>query len=313
MSLNGGGNGFPFPAVCTCMLFDLAGSKWDWLGERRYQISQTPQVILDNQISLKEGRLCIHWDFLGEYFPEGRIESMQEEYCSIITDNTEKLQQQYDSFAFKYNDTFKEKEKNTLVRLFADQVKKFPNKTAVADMKQSYTYSEIDRFSDIVADHIIKNHKARSAIIMRMTRSRNAVVAALGVIKAGGYYIPVAHNCPQKRLEFIKEQSESELILTDENVKEILADGECGRRYDLSEPESIAYVIYTSGSTGTPKGVVITHDAVCNTITDINVRFSINSDDKIIGISSFSFDLSVFDIFGALSSGGTAKTCSIGI
>ncbi len=307
MSLNGGGNGFPFPAVCTCMLFDLAGSKWDWLGERRYQISQTPQVILDNQISLKEGRLCIHWDFLGEYFPEGRIESMQEEYCSIITDNTEKLQQQYDSFAFKYNDTFKEKEKNTLVRLFADQVKKFPNKTAVADMKQSYTYSEIDRFSDIVADHIIKNHKARSAIIMRMTRSRNAVVAALGVIKAGGYYIPVAHNCPQKRLEFIKEQSESELILTDENVKEILADGEWGQRYDLSEPESIAYVIYTSGSTGTPKGVVITHDAVCNTITDINVRFSINSDDKIIGISSFSFDLSVFDIFGALSSGAQLK------
>lgn len=114
MSLNGGGNGFPFPAVCTCMLFDLAGSKWDWLGERRYQISQTPQVILDNQISLKEGRLCIHWDFLGEYFPEGRIESMQEEYCSIITDNTEKLQQQYDSFAFKYNDTFKEKEKTLL-------------------------------------------------------------------------------------------------------------------------------------------------------------------------------------------------------
>ena len=97
------------------------------------------------------------------------------------------------------------------------------------------------------------------------------------------------------------------MILTDENVKEILADGECGRRYDLSEPESIAYVIYTSGSTGTPKGVVITHDAVCNTITDINVRFSINSDDKIIGISSFSFDLSVFDIFGALSSGAQLK------
>lgn len=58
---------------------------------------------------------------------------------------------------------------------------------------------------------------------------------------------------------------------------------------------------------GTPKGVVITHDAVCNTITDINVRFSINSDDKIIGISSFSFDLSVFDIFGALSSGAQLK------
>ena len=116
MSLNGGGNGFPFPAVCTCMLFDLAGSKWDWLGERRYQISQTPQVILDNQISLKEGRLASTGIF-GRVFPEGRIESMQEEYCSIITDNTEKLQTAIRFLCFKYNDTFKEKEKNTLVRL----------------------------------------------------------------------------------------------------------------------------------------------------------------------------------------------------
>ena len=307
MALNGNGNGFPFPAVCTCMLFDLAGSKWDWLGKRQFQISQTPQVILDNQISLKEGRLCIHWDFLREYFPEGRIESMQKEYGSIITDDTEKLQQQYDSYAFQYNNTFKEKQKNTLVKLFLEQVKKVPEKTAVADMKQSYTYHELDYFSDIIAGYVAKNTKPASAVIVRMTRSRNFIATVLGIIKAGGYYIPVAHNCPQKRLEFIMEQSESEMILTDEHVKDILTVNQWEQHYDLSNPDGKAYVIYTSGSTGTPKGVVITHDAVCNTITDINARFSVTSDDKIIGISSFSFDLSVYDIFGALSAGAQLK------
>ena len=129
----------------------------------------------------------------------------------------------------------------------------------------------------------------------------------MGIIKAGGYYIPVAHNCPQKRLEFIMEQSESEMILTDEHVKDILTVNQWEQHYDLSNPDGKAYVIYTSGSTGTPKGVVITHDAVCNTITDINARFSVTSDDKIIGISSFSFDLSVYDIFGALSAGAQLK------
>lgn len=103
------------------------------------------------------------------------------------------------------------------------------------------------------------------------------------------------------------EQSESEMILTDEHVKDILTVNQWEQYYDLSNPDGKAYVIYTSGSTGTPKGVVITHDAVCNTITDINARFSVTSDDKIIGISSFSFDLSVYDIFGALSAGAQLK------
>ena len=76
-------------------------------------------------------------DFLREYFPEGRIESMQKEYGSIITDDTEKLQQQYDSYAFQYNNTFKEKQKNTLVKLFSEQVKKVPMNTKSSLFKRN--------------------------------------------------------------------------------------------------------------------------------------------------------------------------------
>ena len=71
----------------------------------------------------------------------------------------------------------------------------------------------------------------------------------------------------------------------------------------IAGPEDIAYIIYTSGSTGKPKGVIITHQAVTNTIQDINQKYEVNEDDRIIGISSMCFDLSVYDIFGALSTG----------
>ena len=68
-------------------------------------------------------------------------------------------------------------------------------------------------------------------------------------------------------------------------------------------PDSLAYIIYTSGSTGNPKGVMITHMAACNTISDLNNKIKLNDTDRLIGISSICFDLSVYDIFGAFSSG----------
>jgi amino acid adenylation domain-containing protein len=70
-------------------------------------------------------------------------------------------------------------------------------------------------------------------------------------------------------------------------------------------PEDLAYVIYTSGSTGQPKGVMIEHGTVSNTIQSINRRFSVGPQDRCLGLSSFSFDLSVYDVFGMFAAGGT--------
>lgn len=296
-------NSFPFPAVCTCMLFDVAGSKWEWMGQRRYQVSQTPQIMLDNQISLKDGRLVIHWDYLRAYFNEDKIKCMQEEYCAIIMDETERIQKTYDAYAIEYNNSFHEREKTTLVKAFKENVALYSDKTAVSDPQNSCTYKELDMWSDIIADYIIETCQIGYPIIVKMTRSIQAVVAILGVIKAGGYYIPVSHNCPEQRLAFIIEQSGSTITFTDDNVGEILANRQWKEEIDYSEPEKVAYVIYTSGSTGNPKGVVITHDAVCNTIQNVNEKFKVSSKDTFIGISSFSFDLSVYDIFGSILSG----------
>src|SRR5206468_13068941 len=70
-------------------------------------------------------------------------------------------------------------------------------------------------------------------------------------------------------------------------------------------PEDLAYVIYTSGSTGLPKGVMIDHRGAVNTILDINQRFAVGPRDRVLALSSLSFDLSVWDLFGTLAAGGT--------
>src|SRR5205085_10849039 len=71
-----------------------------------------------------------------------------------------------------------------------------------------------------------------------------------------------------------------------------------------ARPEDLAYVIFTSGSTGVPKGVMMEHGATLNTLVDMNRRFGVTEQDRILGLSSLSFDLSVYDIFGILGAGG---------
>ena len=71
----------------------------------------------------------------------------------------------------------------------------------------------------------------------------------------------------------------------------------------LHGPEDSAYVIYTSGSTGFPKGVMIDHRGAVNTVLDVNRRFGIGPGDRVLALSSLSFDLSVYDIFGSLAVG----------
>ncbi|WP_424938273.1 AMP-binding protein [Bacillus velezensis] len=95
------------------------------------------------------------------------------------------------------------------------------------------------------------------------------------------------------------------VVLTAELAKTIVSSYKESKRESVAVPEQIAYAIYTSGSTGKPKGVIIKNEAVTNTILDINEKYSVNETDRFIGLSSMSFDLSIYDIFGAFSAGAT--------
>ncbi|MGH4117885.1 AMP-binding protein [Clostridium sp.] len=131
----------------------------------------------------------------------------------------------------------------------------------------------------------------------------------LGILKSNKSYVPIDEKMPEERKKYIYEQCENSL-LGYETIKEIIncIDLNVGNlnvdnlKNEISM-ENSAYVIYTSGSTGKPKGVEITYDNMINTFISMNNKFNINSEDIIINLAPFDFDLSVYDIFNTLMLG----------
>ena len=151
-------------------------------------------------------------------------------------------------------------------------------------------------------------------VAVSLPRGPGQVVAVLGVLAAGGVYVPVSASHPEQRRAVTVRLSGARVVLTEisggwpDGVVPVLM-SRALRGPLLTEPlpvsaEQLAYVIFTSGSTGEPKGVEITHASAMNTINEINRRFGVQSADRVFAVSALDFDLSVYDIFGLLSAGG---------
>ncbi len=153
-----------------------------------------------------------------------------------------------------------------------------------------------------------------------MEKGWEQVVGVLAVLLSGAAYLPIDPKLPQERLTFLLEHGEVELVVTQSWIEKTIQGPEwlirlCVDELDMTReveflesrqgPDDLAYVIYTSGSTGLPKGVMIDHRGAVNTLLDINHRFGVSSQDRVLALSALNFDLSVYDIFGVLAAGGT--------
>ena len=147
------------------------------------------------------------------------------------------------------------------------------------------------------------------------------VLSALAIMMAGGTYVPLDPSHPPDRLAWILESAGCQLLITHRGQSSVLqtvpaalidldtidlGHGESTLPFCPATIDDPAYIIYTSGSTGRPKGVVISHRAVVNTIIDLNDRFAVTATDRVLALSSATFDLSVYDAFGVLAAGGAA-------
>ncbi|MEG4421610.1 amino acid adenylation domain-containing protein [Microcoleus sp. LAD1_D5] len=208
-------------------------------------------------------------------------------------------------------------------QLFEFQVERSPDAIAVIFEGQQLTYQELNSQANQLAHHL-KNLGVGPEVLVAacVERSLEMVVGLLGILKAGGAYVPLDPHYPQNRLAFMLEHSQTPVLLTQQHLAEslpehqarvICLDGNSQTLDRFSEenpdsgvtPDNLAYVIYTSGSTGQPKGVAIKHRGAVNTLLDINYRFEVGAGDRVLALSSLSFDLSVYDIFGLLAAGGT--------
>lgn len=302
------------PIVFTSMLAGAGAFAWEELGSLHHIHARTPQVFLDNVVIEKNGELLISWNYVEELFDVDVMEMMFAQFIELL----EQLVKQQDvtplqvkksdqTLIEQYNQTIEEIAPTTLHQLFVNQVERTPDQIAVVFEQKWLTYLELHQCSNQVARYLQKQGIGlgdRVGILAH--RQVDTIVNMMGVLKAGAVYVPIDPDYPMDRQTYILDNSSCKILLEpslyEEKNLSLYSNEDLPT---IAEPEDLAYIIYTSGSTGKPKGVIITHQAVSNTIQDINQKYQVDEDDRIIGISSMCFDLSVYDIFGALSAGAT--------
>ncbi|MGL6342451.1 MAG: non-ribosomal peptide synthetase, partial [Waterburya sp.] len=210
-----------------------------------------------------------------------------------------------------------------LHQLFEARVGEDPDAIAVVCQGQSLTRRELNRQANQLAHHLQQlGVQPETLVGVCLERSLEMAIAVFAILKAGGAYVPLDPNYPAARLNYLLEDARVEVLLTQEKLLEKLPETSAQIIYldqsretklgndtnPLSSVNShnLAYVIYTSGSTGNPKGVAIEHHSAVNTLCDLEQRFAVQPQDRVLAVSSLSFDLSVYDLFGVLGSGGTA-------
>ncbi|MBJ6362748.1 amino acid adenylation domain-containing protein [Paenibacillus sp. GCM10012307] len=224
----------------------------------------------------------------------------------------------------RMNDTVWPYDKSqTIHGMFEKAAAQFPDHIALSSIHGKLTYRELNERANRMARLLLDKGLTKGGFVtLFMERSLELVISLLGILKAGGVYVPVDPEHPEDRNRYILSDTESAFVLTKtqylseakhlcaeiSTVKEILAvDAGIMNAIDGSEntgvhvaPDDLAYVIYTSGSTGRPKGALIAHEGVVNLGETVRTDCQIEPEDVLTQFATYSFDASVWDTIGAL-------------
>ena len=297
-----------------------------------YKKSRTPQVFIDCQVGQSGEQLEICWDVRESVFKPHVVDEMFEAFRSAlnkVANDKETWQQKTvvtlpeatQGLRDRVNATKVEINKANIVEGFLTSVKKRGNQVALICDDTSYTYETLAQYAFAYTKLLLeKGLQKGEAVIISEKKGLAQISGILGILLAGGYYVPIDYNRPKVQKHAIAKELGARYGIVTETSLEDWKDS-CLTEIIVGEVEKVskkeqkismetdttkpAYIIYTSGSTGKPKGVVMSHGAVYNTLVDINEKFEITEEDKALGIANPAFDLSVYDIFGVFLAGGT--------
>ncbi|KAA0016498.1 non-ribosomal peptide synthetase, partial [Antrihabitans cavernicola] len=211
----------------------------------------------------------------------------------------------------------------TLVELFDEQAAATPDSTAVRYGVEVLTYSEFASRVRRLARYLIGSGVGpESRVAVAIPRSTELVVAIHAVLAAGGAYVPIDPEHPADRIAHVLAtarpvcvigvgdvQVPADIDVVDLSALDVSSYDDAALtdvdRLGALRSDNTAYVLFTSGSTGRPKGVVVSHAAVVNQIRWITARFDMNADDVVLVKTPATFDVSVWELFGALSVGAS--------
>lgn len=230
---------------------------------------------------------------------------------------------EYKEIVDTWNNTGKDHRapKECIHELFANQARLTPDAIAVIAEEGTLSYRELDERANQIAHYLLTlGVTADNPVAIVMNRCLDMVICMLGILKSGGAYVPLDPSYPPERLKYMAEDALARILLTvssyshvagdgnwiqicvDEKEREIatysradIAGGACG--------QNLMYVIYTSGSTGRPKGVMLEHRGIRNRMLAMQDEYGLTADDRLLQKTTFSFDVSVWEIFFPLMNG----------
>lgn len=295
---------------------DLATDLPESFGRAVWGLSTTPQVWLDNQVIPDRGGVTVQWDAVEELFPAGVLDAMFAAYTGLLhwvgaaTDDEplpDLLPQAQRVVRDRINATEGPVPDRLLHKGFLDSADRSGDAVALVWPGGRLSYAELsDRARRVAGGLRERGVRPGDPVTIMLPKGPEQVTVVLGVLLAGGVYVPVGVDQPAARRDRVRALAGEVLAVGADGVEvaDMLAAPPLVTPV-RRDPDDLAYVIFTSGSTGEPKGVQLTHRAAMNTIADINRRYRMGPADRVFGLAALDFDLSVYDIFGTLAAGGT--------
>ncbi len=301
-------------------------------------LDRTAQFDLTLDVSEEGSEIVLSLNYCTALFKEETIVRMLDHYKELLTSIVDNIDKPISETTIltKEEETqllnvFNSTEVNypldkTVVDLFVDQVKKTPAAIAATFEEGVLSYEELDERSNQLAHCLVtQDVKSDELIGICVERGLDMIVGVLGILKAGAAYVPIKPDFPKDRIEYLLEDTQCSLVVTNLESQETLesfsnnvqlivlenvsdyATTQVGLTYN---PNDLAYIIYTSGSTGLPKGAMIEHAGLLNHLLLMIDELKMTNESVVAFTAPFTFDISVWQMLSALLCGGSITVYS---
>jgi amino acid adenylation domain-containing protein len=273
------------------------------------------------------------WEYNTDLFDADTIERMMGHFVTLLEAIVANPQEGIDQLPIltaveqkqlliDWNDTRVDyPEDRCIHQLFEEQVVRTPDAVAVVFENEQLTYQQLNCRANQLAHYLQSKDVGTDVLVgLCLERSLEMIVGLLAILKAGGAYLPLDPEYPQERLQFMLEDAQVKVLLTQQRLVDklqshqgqfVCLDEICSQfvQNNQDNPSSgvrafnLANVIYTSGSTGKPKGVMVEHSGLCNLSQAQIQHFGLDSHSRVLQFASLSFDASIWEIIMALGAG----------
>ncbi|HEV7919166.1 MAG TPA: non-ribosomal peptide synthase/polyketide synthase [Thermoanaerobaculia bacterium] len=288
---------------------------------------------LENEVTLTKSDLSLtavegasprlHWEYATSLFERTTIERMADSFEVLLRGIAAAPATRVDALPLLTDPTALLSEgrgervavpRELVHELFEQHAARTPDAIALRTGAGQWTYRELNERANQLAHALIERGvQAETLVGIATERSAEMVIAMLGVLKAGGGYVPLDAKYPPSRIAQMLEDSGAPIVLRQDEVAALCADRPVTNPGVRATSANTAYVIYTSGSTGRPKGVVIEHRNVQSYVASIRARYGFGAEERVLSVSSFSFDVFVEETALSLLSGGTMVLVADGL